>query len=177
MILLSTNVRQQTNKHVRVCVWLTWPRNCLQTSSTLVLQSALCRTDSQHTYQRPASTWQRPGRMEFLQTALHTHHSVLINDRPVPASVRVEWSSFKLHSTHITAYLSTTCQYLPASGWNGVPSNCTPHTSHSADILSHDDSNELFDNVNHKKRGTLFLTITTIFLGQFLHFLQQMKQE
>ena len=31
--------------------------------------------------------------------------------------------------------------------------------------------------VNHKKRGTLFLTITTIFLGQFLHFLQQMKQE
>ena len=31
--------------------------------------------------------------------------------------------------------------------------------------------------VNHKKRGTLFLTITTTFLGQFLHFLQQMKQE
>ena len=28
-----------------------------------------------------------------------------------------------------------------------------------------------------KKRGTLFLTITTTFLGQFLHFLQQMKQE
>ena len=24
--------------------------------------------------------------------------------------------------------------------------------------------------VNHKKRGTLFLTITTAFLGQFLHF-------
>ena len=31
--------------------------------------------------------------------------------------------------------------------------------------------------VNHKKRGTLFLTITTTFLGQFLQFLQQMKQE
>ena len=29
--------------------------------------------------------------------------------------------------------------------------------------------------VNHKKRGTLFLTITTTFLGQFLHFLQQLK--
>ena len=56
-------------------------------------------------------------------------HSILINDLPVPGSVRVEWSSFKLHSTHITAYLSTTGQYLPASGWNGVPSNCTPHTS------------------------------------------------
>ena len=31
--------------------------------------------------------------------------------------------------------------------------------------------------VNHKKCGTLFLTITTTFLGRFLHFLQQMKQE
>ena len=31
--------------------------------------------------------------------------------------------------------------------------------------------------VNHKKRGTLFFTITMTFLGQFLHFLQQMKQE